>query len=97
MTWIFIAVLASACLLSFTIGRFVAFAGRTRNGRWEAHPCIRPEWRDMQNVKGQIWQCHCARRWRYIGYDKKNYTRVWVEVTSEMELKEALEAYEKLQ
>lgn len=42
-----------------------------RNGGWEQHPCHVPDMLDIKRatddrpsiVVGQVWRCHCGRRW----------------------------------
>ena len=62
-------------------------ARRGRNG-WETHPCKLPTGMDLPTM-GQVWRCHCGRRWKYLRQDRYDRKYVWEERTPELELAEA--------
>lgn len=61
---------------------------------WEVHPCAKPNATDAS--MGQIWKCHCGRRWEYRGREGHSPWGIqWRERTAEVDLAEAEEVLRK--
>lgn len=71
---------------------------------WDRHNCRMPNDMPILTAEGNIWNCHCGRRWKFVRYEKPSSlpgggslgTFLWEEWTPEKELAEADKKLKKM-